>query len=182
MHVHAPHDISVASKATPPTGPVPALRLLLPATLRTLAAGSSLIAREALNADFATFLLEILLIFAVLPLRHALVMMSSLVLIAHPMRVSHIECVDPFPLAEVDHLPRPLMAQVAHAPFFLAAFPLSAILQTPPAFGAFLAAGLQTREPPEQLVVLPFEASYASPGHDEGLACAGGNRRLVNFS
>jgi hypothetical protein len=66
MHVHAPHDIAVADKATAPAGPIPSSRLLLPVASRTVAAGSSLTATEAHDADLATFVLEILLILAVL--------------------------------------------------------------------------------------------------------------------
>src|SRR2546425_6266932 len=91
MHVHAPHDIAVADKATAPAGPIPSSRLLLPVTSRTVAAGSSLTATEAHDADLAAFLLEILLILAVLPLRHPLVVMAPLVFVAHPMRIAHIE-------------------------------------------------------------------------------------------
>jgi hypothetical protein len=143
MHVHASHDIAVTHKATAPTGPGAACRLLLPATLRTLAAGSPLTATEALNACLATFLLEILLIFAVLPLRHSLVVMSSFVLPAHSMRVAHIERLYTCGTAEIDDLPGSFMPQVAHTPFLLATFPRFCILQTPPPFRAFPTARLQ---------------------------------------
>ncbi len=84
VHVHAPHDISVTHKATTPTGPIAPFRLLLPVASRTAAAGSSLTAAEAHNADLFTFVLEILLIFAVLPLRHALVVMRPLLWLRTP--------------------------------------------------------------------------------------------------
>jgi hypothetical protein len=104
MHVHAPHDIAVANQATAPTGPVPSSRLLLPVASRTVAAGSSLTAAEARDADLCALFVEILLVLAVFPLAHALVVMVSLVLSAHPVRIAHIERLHPFPLAEVDHL------------------------------------------------------------------------------
>jgi hypothetical protein len=182
MHIHAPYDISVANKATTPTGPIPAFRLLLPATLRTLAAGSSLTATEALNADLCTLLLQILLIFAVLPLRHSLVVMASFVVLANPMRVAHIERLHPFGSAETDCLAGALVPQIAHSPLLFPAFPLACIQQTPPAFAAFLAACLQTRELPKHLVVLPFDAAHPAPGHDQGFACVRGDGCLMNFS
>ncbi len=61
MHVHAPHNVPVAYKATAPTGPVSAFRLLLPVASRTVAAGSPLTATEAHDADLCTFLVQILL-------------------------------------------------------------------------------------------------------------------------
>jgi hypothetical protein len=51
-----------------------------------------------------TFLLQIPLISAEFPLRHALVVVASLAFAAHPL-VS----------AKFDHLPRPLVPQVARA-------------------------------------------------------------------
>jgi len=182
VHIHAPDDISVAHKATTPTGPVSAFRLLLPATSRTVAAGSPLTATEAHDADFLAFFRQVLLIFAVLPLRHALVVMTSPVFCTHAMGIAHIERLHSLGLAEVHHLPRPFVPQIAHAPLLLALLTLPGILQAPPAFGAFLAAGLQPREAAESLVMLPFEAADAPPGHDERLAGAGGYRRLMNFS
>src|SRR6266446_7033101 len=103
MHVHAPHDISVAHKATAPTGPVAPFRLLLPVTAWTAAAGSSLTAAEAHDADPFTLLLEVPLIRAVLPLAHTLVMMASLALAAHPMRITHVERLHLCGTAEVHH-------------------------------------------------------------------------------
>ena len=78
MHVHAPDNVAVTSKATAPTGPVSSFRLLLPAASWTLAAGSPLTAREAHDTGLLAFFLQILLIFAIFPLGHAL--------IAHAMR------------------------------------------------------------------------------------------------
>ena len=181
MHVHAPHDIPVADKATAPTGPDAPSRLLLPVAPRTVAAGSPLTSTEAHDADLLTFLLEILFILAVLPLTHALVMMASLVLVAHSVRIAHVERLHPFGAAEVHHLARALVPQVAHPPFALAAFALPCILQAPPAFGSFLAASLQAREPPEHHVVVPLEAAHAAPGDDQPLARTGRHRRLVDF-
>ena len=181
MHVHAPHNIAVAHKATAPTGPVPSSRLLLPVTSRTAAAGSSLTAAEARDANLCTLLVEIPLVLAVLPLTHALVVMASLVLSAHPVGIAHVERLHPCLLAEVDHLPCALVPQVAHPPLALAAFARFGVLQATPALGALGAAGLQAREPPEHHVVVSLEAADAAPDDDQSLACAGRHRRLVDF-
>ena len=179
MHVHASYNVPVAYKATAPTGPVASFRLLLPVASRTVATGSPLTATEARDANLFTLVLQIVLILAVFPLRHALVVVASLVFLAHAMRIAHIERLHPCLLAEVDHLPRPLMPQVPHPPFLLAPFPLPCILQAAPALGAFLTTSLQARELAQRLVVLPFDAAHPSPSHDEGLTRAGRHRRLV---
>jgi hypothetical protein len=81
VHVHAPHDVAVAHKATTPTGPVASFRLFLPVAAWTAAAGSPLTAAEAHDADLGTFVLKIALVFAVFPLTHALVVMAPFVLV-----------------------------------------------------------------------------------------------------
>ncbi len=182
MHVHAPDDIAVADKATAPTGPVPPCRLLLPVTSRTAAAGSPLTAAEARDADLCTLLVQIVFVFAVFPLRHALVVMPSFVLVAHPMRIAHVEHLHLLLLAKVDHLPRPLVSQVAHAPLALAPFALPCILQAPPALGAFVTAGLQAREPAQRLVVVSLDGAYAAPSHDQPFARGGRHRDLVDLA
>ena len=136
MHVHAPHNVSVAHKTTAPTDPIPSFRLLPPVAPWTVAAGSSLTAAEAHDADLLTFLLEILLVLAIFPLTHALVVMAPLLPVAHPVRIAHVERLHPLRSAEVDHLPRPLVPQVAHPALHLAAFARPSILQAPPALGA----------------------------------------------
>jgi hypothetical protein len=144
VHVHAPHDVAVAHKATTPTGPGASFRLFLPVAAWTAAAGSPLTAAEAHDADLGTLVLKIVLVFAVFPLTHALVVMAPFVLVAYPVRIAHVECLHPCGSAEVDHLVRPLVAQVAHPPFALPAFARLGILQTAPAFGALL-----TENPPQ---------------------------------
>ena len=182
MHIHTPHNVSVADKATAPTGPGASCRLLLPVTSRTMAAGSSLTATEAHDADPFTLLLQILLVLAVLPLRHALVVMPPFRLVAYPVRIAHIERLHPFGTAEVHYLPRALVPQITHPAFLLAPFALFAVLQAPPALGAFATARLQASKPPERLVVLPLDAADASPGDNESRPARGGDRHLVDFA
>jgi len=134
------------------------------------------------DADLLTLLLQILLVFAVFPLRHALVVMASFVLVAHPVRVTHVERLYPLGTAEVDHLARSLVPQVAHPPLLLPAFTLPCILQPSPALGACVTAGLQARELTKRLVVVPFDGAYASSGDNESFARAGRHRRLVNLT
>src|SRR6266566_2775581 len=125
------------------TGPIAPFRLLLPVTAWTAAAGSSLTAAAAHDADPFILHLEVLLILAVLPLAHALVVMASLALVAHPVRITHVERLHPCGTAEVHHLPRALVPQVPHPPFLPAPFARFGVLQAPPALRAFATAGLQ---------------------------------------
>src|SRR5262249_33254201 len=135
MHIHAPHNVAVTSKATAPTGPGASFRLLLPTASWTLAAGSPLTATEAHDAGLLAFFLQILLIFAIFPVGHALIVMASCVVPAYPMRIAHIERLHALGAAEVHHLSCALMPQVTHAPFLLAAFAFPGILQASPALG-----------------------------------------------
>jgi hypothetical protein len=182
MHVHAPHNVSVADQATTPTGPIPSSRLLLPIAPWTVAAGSSLTAAEAHDADLLTFLLEILLVLAIFPLTHALVVMAPLIPVAHSVRIAHVERLHPLRSAEVDHLAHALVPQVAHSALFLAEFACFGILQTPPTFEAFVAACLQPSEPSEHHVVASLEAADTAPGDDQPLASGGRHRGLVDLT
>jgi hypothetical protein len=182
MHVHASDNIPVADKATAPTGPVPPCRLLSPVASWTAAAGSPLTAAEARDADQCTLLLQIVFVFAVFPLRHALVVMAPFVLVAHPMRIAHIQGLHALGSAEVHHLACALVPQVAHPALLLATLALFRVLQAAPAFGAFGAAGLQARELAQRPVVSLLDASHATPGDDKSLARGCGDRRLMDFA
>src|SRR5258708_22502103 len=105
-----PHEPTV------PALPYPASGLMPMPAYRTLAARSSFRASEALDAGLCTFVGEVVDVAAVLPLTHALVVVASFVLLAHPMRVPDEERTNLLSLAKPDHLARGFMAQVAHTP------------------------------------------------------------------
>src|SRR5947207_403813 len=90
-------------------GPITPFRLLPPVAAWTAAAGSSLTAAEAHDADPFTLLLQVLLILAVLPLPDALVVMASLALVTHCVRITQVERLHPCGMAEFQHLPRALL-------------------------------------------------------------------------
>src|SRR5260221_7325698 len=108
--------------------------------------------------------------------------MAPLALVAHPMRIAHIQRLHTLGTAELHHLPRPLVPQVAHPAFFLAAFARPCVLQAAPALGAFLAVGLQARELTQRLVVLPFNGAHAPSGDNESLARVSRHRRLMDLA
>src|SRR5579859_1529912 len=119
MHIHAPHNISVASKATVPTGEASPARFSALATRRTRAAGSPLTAREARHVGLCRFLLQVVYIFAIFPAGHTLVMMPPRIFLAHPIRIANENRLDVFLLTEGDNLPSGLVAKVAHMAFDL---------------------------------------------------------------
>ncbi len=99
-----------------------------------------------------------------------------------PVRIAHIERLYPLRSAEVDHLPRPLVPQVAHPAFFLAEFACLGVLQAAPTLRAFRAAGLQASKPPQRHVVASLEATDTAPGDDQPLASRSRHRCLVDLA
>src|SRR5260370_21588310 len=104
MHIHTTDHIAMPHKSTLPALPYPASGLVFMPAYRTLAARSSFRASEALDAGLLAFVGEIIDIFAVLPLRHALIVMASFVLLPHAMRVANEERANLLTLAKLDHL------------------------------------------------------------------------------
>src|SRR5215469_8763664 len=89
---------------TLPTLPHSAFRFVFVPAYRTLAACSSFRASEALDAGLLALVGQIIDIFSIFPLRHALVVMASFVLSSYPMRVADEEGAYLLLLTEVDHL------------------------------------------------------------------------------
>src|SRR5215467_14211723 len=79
---------------------------LFPAACRTLARCSPLRTSEAHDAGQLCFIDEIGDVLAILPLRHALIMMASVVVLAHAKRIANEESTNLVLLAESDDLPR----------------------------------------------------------------------------
>ncbi|HLY26176.1 MAG TPA: hypothetical protein VKQ72_07540, partial [Aggregatilineales bacterium] len=100
MHIHAPHDVSVASKTTASAGEHSPARLSTFPTGRTRAAGSALTAREARHVGLLAFLLQVVDVFAIFPAGHALVVMPPCILLAHPVRIADEDRLDVFLLTE----------------------------------------------------------------------------------
>src|SRR5260370_6349292 len=129
---------------------------------RTLAARSSFRASEALDAGLLALVGEIIDITAVLPLCHALVVMASFVLLAHPMRVADEEGTYLLTLAKLDHLARGLVPQVAHPPLDTACHLVLGPLQFLPTFGVLLTASLFLGKLPLPHIALALEAANAT--------------------
>lgn len=102
---------------------------------------------------------EIVDILAVFPPGHALVVMASFVLLPHPVRVADEESTDLVLFAEVNDLPRPFMAQVAHSPLDATCHRVPGALQFPPAARVLLAPRLLFGKVPVSHVALALEAA-----------------------
>ncbi len=98
------------------TNPIPALGLVTMAASRTPGTRSPLRPGEARDACLCAFMREVIDIFAVFPLGHPLVVFAPATAIAHPMRIADEKARNLMRLAELDDLPRSLVAQVADAP------------------------------------------------------------------
>ncbi len=181
MHIHAADDVAMPYKPASLALPYPASWLVCMPAYRTLAACSSFRASEALDAGLLTLVGEIIDITAVLPLRHALVVMASFVLLAHPMRVADEEGINLLLYAEVKHLARGFVAQITHAPLDTAYHLVFRSLQFLPTFGILLTACLLFGKLPVAHVALPFEAANTTARDDQGSACIGRDSREMNL-
>jgi hypothetical protein len=117
VHVHRAYDIPVAFKSTGFASPVPPFRLMTMAAYGTppmrramLAGGTSFVAHEAHDAVLFRLLLQVINIPAVLPLAHALVVVTPGVLASYPIGVADEKGFDAALLAEIHHLAGPLVA------------------------------------------------------------------------
>ncbi len=106
---------------------------------------------------------EIVDILAVLPLGHALVMMASFVLLPHAMRVADEEGANLLLLTKLDHLPGPLVAQVAYTALDPFRHLVLGTLKLFPAAGVLLATCLFLRKLPVSHVALPLETTDTTP-------------------
>ena len=125
---------------------------------------------------------EIVDILAVLPLRHALVVMASFVLLADTVGVADEEGADLLLLAELDHLPGGLVAQIAHTTFNTTRHLVSGALELHPAAGVLLTTRLFPGKLAVPHVALAFEAANAAPGDDNSRTGVGGHGGQVDFS
>ena len=118
MHVQAADDVAMARKPTlgvlahpvPPTNFLAALAVRTPARCAPFGAG------EAQDASSCTLLLEIVLVLAVFPLAHPLLVVASATLIPYPVRVPDEDRLHALPLQEAHDLTRRLMSPVAYLP------------------------------------------------------------------
>ena len=109
VHVHRAYDIPVAFKSTDFASPVPPFGPVAMAAYGTPTGGTTFIPGEAHDAVLFRLLLQIIDIPAVLPLAHALVVVTPRVLATDPIGVADEHGFHFMRLAEVHHLTGALM-------------------------------------------------------------------------
>jgi len=184
VHVQAADDVAMAGKSTLGvlTHPVPPTDLLAALAVRTPARGPPFGAGEAQDASLRTLLREVVLVLAIFPLAHALMVMPPAGLVAYAMGVSDEDRLDPFVLQEADDLPGRFVPPVADLPLGACPQPGSSTLQGARAARTTRATRLLALQLTQALIVAALEAADASPADDESLARGRGDRRQVNFA
>ena len=181
MHIDRTDEIAVAGKAALAARPSSAVGLVFVPAPRTPAGCASFGAGRARDASLLRFVREVVHISAVFPLRHAAIVVTATVPVAHAVRVADEERPDALLDAEVDDRPRGLVPKIAHAPFTTTADLVLCSLQLLPAPGVLPAPALLFGEPSELLASLPFERADTAPGHDESPARARSHGGEVDF-
>jgi len=135
VHVQAPDDVAMTRKPTLGVlaHPVPPTDFLAALAARTPARGAPFGAGEAHDASSCTLLLEIVLVLAVFPLAHPLVVVASGTLLSNPVRVPNEDRLHALPLQEAHDLPRRLVSSVAHLPLGACPQPGFGALEAPKA-------------------------------------------------
>lgn len=182
VHVETAHQVPMTAKAAPGADPVPALGFVTMAASRTPGARSPLRPGEARDAGLCAFMRQVIDVLAVFPLRHALIVFASGAALAHAVGIAHEEARNLMRLAELDDLPRSLVAQVADAPLDPRGQNVAAFAQALPSLRAFLAPRQQPGKLGVHLVLAPLFATDAAARDDEAVAVVGGNGALMDFA
>jgi hypothetical protein len=182
MHIDRTHQIAVSSKATALTSPNSAFGFVLLSTSGTLARCSSFGASEAQDAGLFCFVTEVVDIFAVLPQRHALIVVPATRTLADAVRIADEERSDSLLHTKVDDCPRCLMTHLPHTSFRPLADRVFRALQLLPTLRILLATGLLFGQLPQLFDALPLEAANASAGDNHRLAGIGGDCRKMDLT
>ena len=110
VHIHRAYDIPVAFKATGLAPPVSPFGLVTVAAYGTPAGRASFVPSEAHDAVLFGLLLQVINIPAVLPLAHALIVVTPGVLASYPVWIADKNGFDAAFLAEIHHLAGALVA------------------------------------------------------------------------
>src|SRR5579859_2867364 len=115
MHIDRTNEVAVPCEAALTARPISASGLMTMPAARTPAAGSSFGAGEARDAGLLGFVGQVVDVASVFPLRHAAIVITATVPVAHAVWIadkerSHLLCD-----TEVDHLTGGFVPQVADA-------------------------------------------------------------------
>jgi hypothetical protein len=169
MHIDRADEITMAREPASAAGPISAFGLLCMPASGTLATCSSFGAGEARDVSLFRFVGEIVDILAILPQRHALIVVSAVISIADTMRIADEERSDLLLDTKVDDLSCGLMMHSSDTTKRATRDLVLGALQPLPATGLFLAARLLLSEFAKLLVALPLEGTDTPPGDDQGV-------------
>ncbi len=169
MHIDRADEITMAREPASAAGPISAFGLLFMPASGTLATCSSFGAGEARDVSLFRFVGEIVDILAILPQRHALIVVSAVLSIADTMRIADEECSHLLLDTKVDNLSCGLMTHSSDTTKRATRDLVLGALQPLPATGMFLAAGLFLSDFAKLLVALPLEGTDPPPGDDQGV-------------
>ena len=181
MHINRANEVAMAPKAAPAADPVSSPGLVFVLASRTPARCSSFGAGRARDAGLLRCVGEVIDVTAVFPLRHAAIVMTAAVPVAHAVWVADEERPNPVLDAKVDDPARGLMPKIAHSPLGPSTDLVLGSLELLEASGVLLAATQLLGELPELLAALPLEAADATPGDDEGFASSRGDGCEMDF-
>ena len=156
MHIGTADEITVTAKPAGVARPNSSFGLVSMPASGTPARCPSFGAGEAHDAGLCCFIGQIVDIFAVFPQCHPLVVMPSLILMPHSMRISNEKRPDCIRYAEIDHALGGFMPLVTNTPLGMLAHFVLGLLQSLPSTGILLASGLLFRELPTLLAALPL--------------------------
>ena len=103
MHIDRANEIAMAPKAAPAADPVSSPGLVCVLASRTPARCASFRAGRARNAGLHRFMGQVIDVTAVFPLRHAAIVVTTGVSVAHTMRVTNEERPDLLLDTKIDH-------------------------------------------------------------------------------
>ena len=162
-------------------GPVATLGFVLMPTFRTAAGRSPFRTAEARNAGLFALVRQIVDVATVLPLRHALIVVTSAAPVPDAIRIADVEAGYLIRLTEVDDLPRSFVPTVPDAPFGAQGIAIAdavELLPTPRTFGT---KGHLRSKGTVHLIHAPLLGADAAAGHDQTLSGVGGNGALVDL-
>ena len=175
MHVHGAYQVSVSLETASLAVPLPVSGLVCMPTVGTPARCSSFRASEAHNMGLLCFVGEVVDILAIFPQGHPLIVVSALLLAAHPMRIANVECANVVFDAEIDHLVGGFVSQITNTAVSPTALLVPGTLQLLPATRIPFAPRLFLCDLAELLASLTLERTNPAPGHHHCLAGIGGD-------
>ncbi len=182
MHIDGANQITVAPETAGAADPVSVPGLMFMPTSGTAATGSSFRAGEARDVSLVRFVGQIINVFAIFPLAHALIVMLATIFVTYAMWIANEKGAHLVFNTEVDDLTGGFMAQITDAPFVALTCLVLGPLQLSPATGVLLAAALLLGKLTQLLMALAFERTNATTCNNERFSCIGRGSRQMDFS